>query len=374
SAMTGILLAVLINARVGLAMNIVMAMLAGLVSGMQISPAVMTLFGGIVGIGMLKSVQQRSTLVWTGMGIAAGNFLTIFAYEMMTQGDWLSSFYSSLWGFLGGILAAILTIGTLPVWENLFHVVTPIKLVELGNPNQPVLKRLLMETPGTYHHSIIVANLAESAADAIGANGLLARVGAYYHDIGKLERPYFFKENQLSADNPHDKLDPELSMRIITSHARDGLELAKKHKVPANIQNFILEHHGTSPVVYFYHKAKKDNPEIELKDYRYIGPRPRSKETAIVMMADISEAAVRAMTDHTPTKIEALIRKLIREKLDDGQFDDCDISIGDMNTIAITFTNVISGIFHERVKYPTVDLKAEREKVSDDLANRQSAE
>ncbi|NLC44098.1 MAG: HDIG domain-containing protein, partial [Clostridiales bacterium] len=285
-----------------------------------------------------------------------------------------NSIYSSLWGSLGGILAAILTIGTLPVWENLFHVVTPIKLVELGNPNQPILKRLLMETPGTYHHSIIVANLAESAAEAIGANGLLARVGAYYHDIGKLERPYFFKENQLSSENPHDKLDPELSMRVITSHATDGLELAKKHKVPAKIQNFILEHHGTSPVVYFYHKAKKDNPEIELKDFRYNGPRPRSKETAIVMMADISEAAVRAMTDHTPAKIEALIRKLIREKLDDGQFDDCDISIGDMSTIAITFTNVISGIFHERVKYPTVDLNAEREKITDGLINRQSAE
>ncbi|NLC44583.1 MAG: HDIG domain-containing protein, partial [Clostridiales bacterium] len=211
SAMTGILLAVLINAKVGLAMNIVMGMLAGLVSGMQMSPAVMTLVGGIVGIGMLKSVQQRSTLVWTGMGIAAGNFLTVFAYEMLIQGDWVNSIYSSLWGSLGGILAAILTIGTLPVWENLFHVVTPIKLVELGNPNQPILKRLLMETPGTYHHSIIVANLAESAAEAIGANGLLARVGAYYHDIGKLERPYFFKENQLTSENPHDKLDPELS-------------------------------------------------------------------------------------------------------------------------------------------------------------------
>jgi putative nucleotidyltransferase with HDIG domain len=268
SAMAGILLTVLINPRVGVAMNISMAMLAGLVSGMQIAPVVMTLIGGMVGISMLKSVQQRSTLVWTGMGIAAGNLFTVFAYEMATQGNLLSSLYSSLWGSLGGILAAILTIGTLPVWENIFHVVTPIKLVELGNPNQPVLKRLLMETPGTYHHSIIVANLAESAADAIGANGLLARVGAYYHDIGKLERPYFFKENQLSTDNPHDKIEPELSMRIITSHAMDGLELAKKHKVPAKIQDFILEHHGTSPVVYFYHKAKKDNPEALLRFQR----------------------------------------------------------------------------------------------------------
>ncbi|MDD4681319.1 MAG: HDIG domain-containing protein [Clostridia bacterium] len=370
SSMAGILLTILISARVGVAMNITMSLLASLVSGMQIPIAALTLIGGMICISMLKSVQQRSTLVWTGMGVAAGNFITVFAYEMMSQGNWLSSLYSSLWGLLGGLLAAVLTIGTLPIWENLFHVVTPIKLVELGNPNQPVLKRLLMETPGTYHHSIIVANLAESAADAIGANGLLARVGAYYHDIGKLERPYYFKENQLSTDNPHDRLQPELSTRIITSHTSDGLELAKKHKVPAIVQNFILEHHGTSPVIYFYHKAKEENSESILEEFRYSGPRPRSRETAIVMMADISEAAVRAMTDHKPEKIEALIRKLIREKLDDGQFDECNISIGDMNTIAITFTNVISGIFHERVKYPAIDLKAERDKAADDLANR----
>ena len=194
-------------------------------------------------------------------------------------------------------------------------------------------------------------------------NGLLARVGAYYHDIGKLERPYFFKENQLSVENPHDKLDPELSTRIITSHAADGLELARKYKVPSIIQDFIVEHHGTTPVVYFFHKAKNQGKEeVELEDFRYPGPKPRSRETAIIMLADTVEAAVRAMTDHTPEKVEALIRKLIREKLDDGQFDDCNLTIRDMNTIALTFTSVITGIFHERVKYPTVDLKAERAK------------
>jgi putative nucleotidyltransferase with HDIG domain len=361
SAMAGILLAVLINTRMGMIINIVMALLAGLLSGMQIAPVAMTLAGGMVGIGMLKSIQQRNSLVWAGIGIAGGNLLTIAAYEMLIQGGWLGPLTSSVWGILAGFVAAILTIGTLPIWENLFDVVTPIKLVELGNPNNDILKRLLMETPGTYHHSIIVANLAESAAEAIGANGLLARVGAYYHDVGKLERPYFFKENQLSIDNPHDELEPGLSTKIITSHVTDGLELAKKYKVPAVIQEFITEHHGTTPVVYFFHKARKqENGEPKLEDFRYPGPRPRSRETAIVMLADTAEAAVRSMTEHTPDKVEALIRKLIREKLDDGQFDDCNLTLRDMNTIATTFTGVFSGIFHERVKYPNVNLKEER--------------
>ncbi|HHU48396.1 MAG TPA: HDIG domain-containing protein [Clostridiales bacterium] len=363
SSMAGILLAVLINTRIGMIINLVMALLAGLLSGMQVGPVAMTMVGGTIGISMLKSIQQRNSLVWAGIGIAVGNLFTITAYEMLTQSGWLGPLSSSLWGVLAGLVAGILTIGTLPIWENIFDVVTPIKLVELGNPNQDILKRLLMETPGTYHHSIIVANLAESAADAIGANGLLARVGAYYHDIGKLERPYFFKENQLSIENPHDELDPELSTGIITSHVTDGLELARKFKVPTVIQNFISEHHGTTPVVYFFHKAKnKENTQVKLEDFRYPGPKPRSRETAIVMLADTAEAAVRAMSDHAPEKVEALIRKLIREKLDDGQFDDCNLTLRDMNTIAVTFTSVFSGIFHERVKYPNVDLKAERAK------------
>ena len=375
SAMAGILLTVLINARIGIVMNVTMALLAGLITGLQVPSLAMTMVGGMVGISMLKSIQQRSILVWSGIGVSAGNLFTVIAFELLIQGGWRGPIYSSLWGLLSGLLVAVLTLGTLPIWENLFDVVTPIKLVELGNPNQPILKRLLMETPGTYHHSIIVANLAESAAEAIGANGLLARVGSYYHDIGKLERPYFFKENQLSADNPHDRLEPELSKRIITSHATDGLELAKKYKVPVTVQDFILEHHGTTPVVYFFHKAKKQgNPDITLEDFRYPGPRPRSRETAIVMMADTTEAAVRAMTDHSPDKVEELIRKLIREKLDDRQFDDCNLTVRDMNTIVTTFTGVIGGIFHERVKYPSVDLKAEKEKNSDDLAYRQPAE
>jgi len=264
---------------------------------------------------------------------------------------------------MGGLLSSVLTIGTLPIWENLFGVITPIKLLELANPNQPVLKRLLMETPGTYHHSIIVANLAERAADAIGANGLLVRVGAYYHDIGKLERPYYFKENQLYADNPHDKLDPILSTRIIQSHTQYGVEMAKRYNVPSIIHDFILQHHGTTPVVYFFHKAKNNTEqEIKLEDFRYLGPKPNCREVAILMMADTVEAAVRSLSDHTPKTVEELIRKLIHDKLEDGQLDDSNLTIRDLNTISEAFSSVISGIFHERVKYPQVNLNEEKAK------------
>lgn len=210
-----------------------------------------------------------------------------------------------------------------------------------------------METPGTYHHSIMVGNLAEAAAEAVGADGLLARVGSTYHDIGKLKRPYFFVENQLGMDNPHDKIAPSLSTLIITSHVKDGLELAKEYKLPAVISQFIAEHHGTNLVNFFYHRALETNGDtIEENDYRYSGPKPQTKETAIVSLADAIEAAVRSLTKSTPGKIEGLVRKIIRERLDDGQLDECDLSFKDLNKLADAFTKVLVGIFHARVEYP----------------------
>jgi hypothetical protein len=238
-------------------------------------------------------------------------------------------------------------------------------MIELSNPNHPLLKRLLREAPGTYHHSIIVANLAENAAQAVGANGLLARVGAYYHDVGKLNRPYYFRENQLTSENPHDKLNPTLSTNIITSHTKDGVKLAQKYRIPKVIQDFILQHHGTTPVIYFYHKAKNNNKDVRLDDFRYTGPKPQSPETAIVMLADTVEAAVRTLPDPTPGKIEGLIRKLIKERLEDGQLDECHLTLKDLDSIATAFKDVLCGIFHERVEYPDVDLKEERDEDDD---------
>ncbi|HPT78856.1 MAG TPA: HDIG domain-containing protein [Candidatus Atribacteria bacterium] len=373
AAMAGMLLAILIRPRIAIVINMVLAVLIGFMTGMQLYAVVMTFAGGLTGILMVKSRQQRNSIIWAGVGVAAVCVLTLVSIDMVSSGGWQAPLQSSFFGLMSGLLSSILTIGTLPIWENIFGIITPIRLVELSNPNQPLLKRLLMETPGTYHHSIIVGNLAESAADAIGANGLLARVGAYYHDIGKLVRPYYFKENQLYNQNPHDKLNPVLSKKIIIAHIKDGLELAKKYKLPGVIQDFIAQHHGTTVVAYFYHKAKNNNIDMELDEFRYPGPKPTSKETALVMLADTAEAAVRAMADHSSEKIGEQIRKLIRDKFADGQLDNADLTMKDLDKTAEAFTNVISGIFHERVEYPDINSFDERTKTTNDIANGQQA-
>lgn len=361
TALGAMLLTILTTPSVAGIINVALAILFGIMFDNRLDIVVMTVFSGIVGIYICDRTQQRNGLVWAGVAVSCVNLLCIFALEMVSSGGWLSSLKISMWGVGSGLLSGIFLVGTLPIWENLFGIVTPIKLVELANPNHPALKRLLMEAPGTYHHSIIVANLAENAAEAIGADGLLARVGAYYHDIGKMKRPFYFRENQIATGNPHDKLSPSLSTHIILSHTKDGVELAKKYKVPKVVQDFILQHHGTTAVAYFYHKAKEQDKDdrVHIDDFRYDGPKPKKRETAIVMMADTVEAAVRALPDPTPGKVEGLIRKLIKSKLDDGQLDDCHLTLKDLNTIANAFAGVMTGVFHERIEYPNMDEKHE---------------
>ena len=356
-ALGAMLLTVLIGPTTAGIINIALSILIGIMLDNHLNIMVMGISGGILGIYLCNRAEQRNALVWAGLVVSCVNYMSIFSLEMMTSGGWLSSLKVSTWGIGSGLLAGVFLIGTLPIWENLFGIVTPIKLMELSNPNHPVLKRLLMEAPGTYHHSIIVANLAENAAEAVGADGLLARVGAYYHDIGKLKRPLYFRENQIATGNPHDKLNPTLSTHIILSHAKDGVELAKKYRVPKVIQDFILQHHGTTAVAYFYHKAKEMNngDKIHIDDFRYMGPKPKKKETAIVMLADTVEAAVRSIPDPTPGKVERLIRKLIKSKMEDGQLDDCHLTLKDLNTIANAFSGVMTGVFHERIEYPNTE-------------------
>jgi len=219
---------------------------------------------------------------------------------------------------------------------------------------------LLMEAPGTYHHSVVVGNLAESAVNAVGGDGLLVRTGAFYHDIGKLKRPYFFKENQYMVENPHDKLAPSLSAMIITGHVKDGIEIAEKNGLPKKITAFIEEHHGTTLAAYFYHKAKTSSLEPDKVDehrYRYNGPIPQSRETAILMLADSVEAAVRSMENPTRDKIEQMIQKIIQGKLDDGQLEECPLTLKELREIRTVFTQILSGIMHERIKYPEIDIK-----------------
>ena len=358
-ALGAMLLTVLIGPTAAGIINIALSILIGIMLDNNLNIMIMGITGGIVGIYLCHRAEQRNALVWAGLAVSCVNLMSIFGLEMLSSSEWISSLKTSTWGIGSGLLSGIFLIGTLPIWENLFGIVTPIKLMELANPNHPVLKRLLMEAPGTYHHSIIVANLAENAAEAIGADGLLARVGAYYHDIGKLKRPLYFRENQIATGNPHDQLSPTLSTHIIVSHAKDGVELAKKYKVPKVVQDFILQHHGTTAVAYFYHKAKENDNEdrVHIDDFRYSGPKPKMKETAIVMLADTVEAAVRSMPDPTPSKVERLIRKLIKSKMEDGQLDDCHLTLKDLDTIANAFSGVMTGVFHERIEYPNIEEK-----------------
>ena len=270
---------------------------------------------------------------------------------------------NALWAAGGGAVGAVICIGVQPVLEWLFNLATASKLIELSNPNQPLLRRLLLEASGTYHHSIIVANLAEAACTAIGANGLLARVGAYYHDIGKLKRPMYFKENQM-GDNPHDRTDPRVSTAILTAHPRDGAAMAQKARIPEPVIDIIRQHHGDCPVMFFYDKALKlYGDQVDISAFRYEGPRPQTREAAVVMMADSIEAATRALPNPDPEKIDALIRKIVRGKLNDGQLDCSNLTFNDLEKICSAFSTVLTGVFHERIEYPTIAIPPRSESI-----------
>jgi len=313
----------------------------------------------VVAVYFLAGKPQRVRAVVCGAIVALTNLLLILAIGLMTANDLHNTMGNAVWSMAGGLLSGLIAVGFQPVFESAFNLATPSKLLELANPNQPILRRLQMEAPGTYHHSIVVANLAEAAAEKIGANPLLARTGAYFHDIGKLKRPLYFKENQ-RGENPHDHTDAYVSAAIVTSHTRDGLALAQKHHLPPEIQRIIVEHHGDTPVMYFYHKAlqQADGKPVDVKDFRYAGNRPSTKESAIVMLADTIEAAVRSMADPTPQAIERFIERLVRGKIEDGQLSHSPLSLHDIDGISEAFSNVLSGVFHERIEYPNVQLAA----------------
>ncbi len=355
-----LLIILLINPNIGIVVNIMLSMLIGLLlasSGAATVTAygllLTSVVGSIAAMFILRKRQTRIQVMIAGGVMAVVNGLSIFALGFVNSSNIVETAWMAIFVALSGPLCSIICIGIQPVLETIFRVITPSKLVELANPNQNLLRRLLLEAPGTYHHSIIVANLAEAAAEAIGANALLVRVGAYYHDAGKLRRPEFFRENQLGA-NPHDHLDPALSLEIIVSHPEDGVQLALKEKMPQPIIDIIATHHGDTLAAFFYYKAIEKYGEDAVKeaDYRYHQPKPRTKEEALVMMADTVEAACRAMKDPTREKQRELIHKLVWQKMEDGQFDHCDISLRDIGMVCDAFAQALSGIYHERVEYP----------------------
>lgn len=349
-------LALFVNALLGLIASLFATASTGVLSVAAFSTLITALISGPIVIMVISRHHQRTSMLLAGVAVSASNFVTIFSVGLINSASASAVAINAVWAAAGGILSAVMSIGIQPLMEWLFNLVTNAKLLELSNPNQHLLHRLLLEAPGTYHHSIIVANLADAAASAIGANALLARVGAYYHDIGKLKRPLYFKENQI-GDNPHDRTDPRVSAAILTAHPRDGLQLAQKEHLPQEIAEMIQQHHGDSPVLYFYDKAKKlYGDDIDIASFRYDGPRPARRETAVVMLADVVEAATRSMPSHEPQKIEQLIRKLLRDKMTDGQLDKSQLTFHDLDLIADAFYTVLSGVFHERIEYPEVKL------------------
>jgi hypothetical protein len=280
-----------------------------------------------------------------------------------------------LMGLGGGIVAGIIVVGITPVMESIFGYTTDIKLLELANLDQQILKDMIMKAPGTYHHSMVVGSLAETGARAITVNPLLTRVSAYYHDIGKITKPQYFIENQMTGYNRHDKLTPSMSSLILVSHVKEGVELAKGHKLGSKIINIIRQHHGTRLINFFYQKAKEhEDPEVhevDERDFRYLGPKPQTKEAGLVMLADAVEAASRTLDEPTPSRIQGLVQKIINEIFIDGQLDECELTLKDLNAIAKSFNIVLNAIHHQRVEYP--DAQSEGERLSNGSSSPKSA-
>jgi putative nucleotidyltransferase with HDIG domain len=280
------------------------------------------------------------------------NAVLSLAAGMLTVNDISQCLLSAGYAFATAIACMVVCLGTLPLWERIFDVLTPTKLMEISNSEQPLIHSLMMEAPGTYHHSLIVANMAGQACEEIGANSLLARAGALYHDIGKLKNPLYFKENQIGMDNPHDGMPPADSADVLKAHVKDGVSLAIKNKVPRAIIDIIAQHHGSATIQYFYSRALSEGIPAELRDYAYLGPKPQTAEAAVVMLADAVEAAVRADASLTMNDIEARVQKLIHARMEDGQLSDCPLTFGDLGTIQRAFMSVFYGMKHERIEYP----------------------
>ena len=360
TALAGMIVRMLINERTAIFVTILTAASAGIMLQNGYSPVLhmetvlYILFGGLAGVYLIERDDRRARLLQTSLFVAIVNALFIGFYLLISQSQYDMAevgFYFAA-AVISGLLSGALTIGLLPFFEWAFGLISPMRLIELANPNHPLLKKILTETPGTYHHSVMVANLADASCEAIGANGLLARVGCYYHDIGKTERPQYFIENQMNIANPHDSLPPQKSRDIILSHGAEGADMLRKHKMPKEIVDIADQHHGTSLLKYFYFKEKDKNPEVQEEEYRYAGPKPQTKENAVIMAADSIEAAVRSMKDPTSEKIKKLVNSIIEDKLKDGQFDECDLTMKELKTIKNVMCETLNGIFHSRIEYP----------------------
>ena len=349
-------LGALIEVHFGMLVAMLIGLTVGQIAGGSLELTVYAAVGGLLGVISLGRVERVNRLLWAGIYVALCNVLCVLIFRVPSGSvDPIGLLQLVGAALVNGALSASLPLLVFFVAGNVSDITTSLQLLDLSRPTQPLLRQLLLKAPGTYHHSLLVSNLSEQAAERIGANTLLTRVGAYYHDIGKMARPYFFVENQMQGDNVQDRLDPVTSAQIIVNHVRDGLDLAKKYRLPADVRAFIAEHQGTGLTRYFYQKAldAADDPaKIDENEFRYPGPRPQSKETAIVMLADASEAAVRASNPSSIEEIDSIVGRLIAERLTLGELDDSGLTIGELREIQNAFVQMLQGAFHPRIKYP----------------------
>ncbi|MCY9669116.1 HDIG domain-containing protein [Paenibacillus alginolyticus] len=366
TALGSILIAILLDAPLAFIASVLFSLMASIIFNTEHVLLFDYRFGLVslaicfTAVFTIQRASQRATILKAGLMIAFFSMLTITSMLLMEDHFQKKEALLSLsFAAAGGLLTVVFVIGLLPFFEVAFGILSPLKLVELSNPNHPLLRKLLTETPGTYHHSVMVGNLSEAAAESIGADGLLCRVGSYYHDIGKTKRPSYFIENQTNIENPHDRIDPNLSKSIIIAHPRDGVEMLKDYKMPKPLRDIAEQHHGTTLLHYFYHKAIKQaedegsEKEIREEDFRYPGPKAQSKEAAIVGIADSVEAAVRSLRNPTLEQIDSMVHKIIKSRLDDGQFNECDLTLKELDKIAKTLNETLLGIFHSRIEYPS---------------------
>lgn len=357
-----ILITLLIDYRVSMVLSSINCILIAACVGFAPEIIILALLNAVLGATIIRRMQQRNDILYITVYLAIISAIITLSAGVLISNNLREVFLKASLSVLASILSGILAVGLLPFFENSFDVVTTVKLLELSNPNNPLLKKLLMEAPGTYHHSMLVANLAEMAAEEVGGNPVLARIGAYYHDIGKTKRPIFFRENQMTKENPHDRISPNLSASIIISHVKDGLEMAKEYNLPQAIQDIIEQHHGNTLVKYFYitMKNNSENPDdVKEEDFRYTGRTPEGKEAGIIMLADSVEAAVRSINEPTKEKIEQMVNNIINDKLNSGQLDNCELTFRDLNKIKKCFLKALNGIYHQRIEYPTENKKKE---------------
>lgn len=360
--LAAMILAIAYNQRFALAVGAVHAIMVTASLKLPVDFGLVLLVGVAVAVWQLGEVRSRSKIVqvglWSGLAMAAATLAIGFADRpLYLSGEWRRLLLDGFHALLTGIGSGLLVQGILPGIEAAFHVTTAMTLKELNDASHPLLQRLAQEAPGTYQHSLRIADMAEGAADAIGADGLLCRVGSMYHDIGKINKPMYFIENQGGGPNRHTKLSPAMSLLIIVGHVKDGIEMAREYRLPATVRHFIESHHGTTLVEYFYHAARKqkeaeDAPGPSEFEFRYPGPKPQTREAAIMLLCDSLEAAARALPEPTPVRLEQLVEKIAMKRLMDGQFDECNLTLQELHRIEQAITKTLCAIYHGRIKYP----------------------